>query len=104
RITSALEKLTICDCPNLKSIPYPHETHTDDDQLLLGLSSLREMTIEDCDGLTNLPSEMIESCAQSLESLALLVILNCPMLGVKRGDGSEWPKISHIPQLHVPVP
>ncbi|KAL7106404.1 hypothetical protein ACP275_07G111500 [Erythranthe tilingii] len=74
---SALENLAIYGCSKLKTIPYPHETHNDDDdeQLLLGLSCLRRLSIIKCGGLTNLPSEMIESCAESLESLRLSEIV-----------------------------
>ncbi|KAL7106409.1 hypothetical protein ACP275_07G111600 [Erythranthe tilingii] len=78
---SSLEDLEIYGCSKLKTIPYPHETHNDDDdeQLSLGLSSLCRLGITTCRGLTNLSSEMIESCAQSLESLRLSGLMNLRM-------------------------
>ncbi|KAL7106391.1 hypothetical protein ACP275_07G110500 [Erythranthe tilingii] len=66
---SALEILRLESCPNLKAIPYPHESH--DQQLLPGLSCLRELSIISCEGLVDLEREMMESCALSLEDLHL---------------------------------
>ncbi|XP_012843384.1 PREDICTED: putative disease resistance protein RGA3 [Erythranthe guttata] len=104
---SALEILRIEDCPNLKTIPYPHETHNNDydEQLLLGLSSLSELVIVDCGGLTNLPSEMIESCAQSLESLTLTGLINLRMnMGTLIGYClQKMPRLSTLSIVDVPV-
>ncbi|KZV39563.1 hypothetical protein F511_31395 [Dorcoceras hygrometricum] len=57
----SLHELEITSCRNLPSIQYG-STH------LKGLTSLRILAISDCDMLTELPSEMIESC-KSLEFL-----------------------------------
>ncbi|KAL2517735.1 putative disease resistance RPP13-like protein 1 [Abeliophyllum distichum] len=56
----SLEKLTITGCENLQLIPYPSGQK--------GLSSLRQLKIYNCKRLSNLPSEMLESCT-SLQSL-----------------------------------
>ncbi|EYU40952.1 hypothetical protein MIMGU_mgv11b018141mg [Erythranthe guttata] len=42
---NALDILSIRDCPNLMAIPYPHESHDEQQLLLLGLSCLRELSI-----------------------------------------------------------
>ncbi|KAL7090730.1 hypothetical protein ACP275_12G059100 [Erythranthe tilingii] len=103
---SALEILTITDCPNLETIPYPHETHkNDDEQLFLGLSSLRYLSIEYCDGLTNLPSEMIKSCVQSLESLTLTGLVNLRInMGTLIGYCMQkLPRLSKLRIVDVPT-
>ncbi|KAL3641624.1 hypothetical protein CASFOL_012439 [Castilleja foliolosa] len=57
-----LEKLSIARCPNLKSIRSGGGQQQ-------GFTSLRDLDICDCEGLNNLPIEMI--CAPSLEKLEL---------------------------------
>ncbi|KAL2506928.1 putative disease resistance RPP13-like protein 1 [Abeliophyllum distichum] len=56
----SLEALVINGCENLQLIPYPSGQK--------GLSSLRSLEISNCKRLSNLPSEMLESCT-SLQSL-----------------------------------
>ncbi|KAL2506026.1 putative disease resistance RPP13-like protein 1 [Abeliophyllum distichum] len=56
----SLQALRINSCENLQLIPYPSGQK--------GLSSLRELEISNCKRLSNLPSEMLESCT-SLQSL-----------------------------------
>ncbi|KAL2506929.1 putative disease resistance RPP13-like protein 1 [Abeliophyllum distichum] len=58
----SLESLTIFGCENLQLIPYPSGQK--------GLSSLQSLQICDCKRLSNLPSEMLESCT-SLQSLSV---------------------------------
>ncbi|KAL3641599.1 hypothetical protein CASFOL_012414 [Castilleja foliolosa] len=70
----ALEKLRIVRCPDLKLIPYyPISSGGGGglQQQQQGLTSLCHLDILDCEGLTNLPVEMIESCTPSLEKLEL---------------------------------
>ncbi|KAL2530452.1 putative disease resistance RPP13-like protein 1 [Forsythia ovata] len=64
----SLEKLEIRYCENLQLIPYPSGQK--------GLSSLRSLVIYDCKRLSNLPSEMLESCT----SLQILKVFNCKNL------------------------
>ncbi|KAL8048982.1 hypothetical protein ABFS82_07G104800 [Erythranthe guttata] len=101
---SALENLTIYGCSKLKTIPYPHETHNDDDdeQLLLGLSCLRRLSIVYCDELTNLP---IELCAESLESLRLDGLMNLRMnMGTLIGYClQKMPRLSKLMIVDVPT-
>ncbi|KAL2486866.1 disease resistance protein (TIR-NBS-LRR class) [Abeliophyllum distichum] len=58
----SLEALVINGCENLQLIPYPSGQK--------GLSSLRSLQIYRCKRLSNLPSEMLESCT-SLQSLCV---------------------------------
>ncbi|EYU17630.1 hypothetical protein MIMGU_mgv1a024684mg [Erythranthe guttata] len=101
---SALEKLAIYGCSKLKTIPYPHETHNDDvdEQLLLGLSCLRRLSIEHCDELTNLP---IELCVESLESLTLSGLMNLRMnMGTLIGYCMQkMPRLSELMIVDVPT-
>ncbi|KAL7145668.1 hypothetical protein ABFS83_07G101900 [Erythranthe nasuta] len=99
---SALENLTIYGCSKLKTIPYPHETHNDDEQLLLGLSCLRRLSIVYCDELTNLP---IELCAESLESLTLRGLMNLRMnMGTLIGYCMQkMPRLSELIIFDVPT-
>ncbi|KAL3642113.1 hypothetical protein CASFOL_012928 [Castilleja foliolosa] len=62
---SSLEKLSINGCPNLKSISSRGGGQQQ------GFTSVRDLNIWDCEALTSLPIEMLESCALSLESLTL---------------------------------
>ncbi|EYU17617.1 hypothetical protein MIMGU_mgv1a018637mg [Erythranthe guttata] len=75
----ALEILSIEYCHNLKTITHPHESNS---AQLLGLTCLRELSIRGCRELTNLPSEMMDSCASSLEKLQLFELskMNMEML------------------------
>ncbi|KAL2494313.1 putative disease resistance RPP13-like protein 1 [Forsythia ovata] len=64
----SLETLRIVGCDNLQLIPYPGGQK--------GLSSLRSLVISWCKSLSNLPSEMLESCT----SLQSLKVYNCENL------------------------
>ncbi|EYU38961.1 hypothetical protein MIMGU_mgv1a022338mg [Erythranthe guttata] len=120
----ALERLSIHRCPNLETIPYPHESRN---QQLLGFknfveieelpdwvignnnnnynnlsSSLQKLRISNFKKLCRLPSKQ---AMLRLTKLTDLKIDKCPMLNLneRRGadDDSEWPKISHIPNVIV---
>ncbi|RYR75262.1 hypothetical protein Ahy_A02g009922 isoform A [Arachis hypogaea] len=64
---------------------------------LLHLTSLQHLHIEDCWKLENMAGEKLPS------SLLLLQIKKCPLLGeqCKKKHQQIWPKISHIPTIHV---
>ena len=61
------------------------------------LTSLRVLDIWCCPLIESMPEEGLPS------SLSSLVINNCPMLGesCEREKGKDWPKISHIPYIHI---
>jgi len=61
------------------------------------LTSLRVLDIWCCPLIESMPEEGLPS------SLSSLVINNCPMLGesCERERGKDWPKISHIPYIHI---
>ncbi|EYU40954.1 hypothetical protein MIMGU_mgv1a024835mg [Erythranthe guttata] len=100
----ALEILSIHDCPNLVAIPYPHESHGEQELVLLGLSCLRELSIRKCPGLTELPSEMIESCAESLEKLELLELSNLRMdVGMVTGCLQKMHRLSELRIADIPT-
>ncbi|XP_011007001.1 PREDICTED: putative disease resistance protein RGA4 isoform X2 [Populus euphratica] len=67
---------------------------------LANLSSLRELTILECQNLKYLPSS---TDMQRLSKLTLLDIRSCPLLerNCLKGSGSEWPRISHIPSINI---
>ncbi|XP_017975262.1 PREDICTED: putative disease resistance protein RGA1 [Theobroma cacao] len=72
-LSMCLKELRIWDCPNLRSIPS-----------IEGFSSLTDLTIKDCEGLSCLPNGL-ESCT-SLENLN---IHNCPNLSSVSQDLGE---------------
>ncbi|GFQ00710.1 putative disease resistance protein rga3 [Phtheirospermum japonicum] len=76
---NSLEVLEIMDCPDLKSIPYPISSGGGGQQQ--GFTSLRELRIEKCEGLTNLPIEMVES----LEELTLRELSSIRNMGMVIG-------------------
>ncbi|EYU40949.1 hypothetical protein MIMGU_mgv1a023256mg, partial [Erythranthe guttata] len=101
---SLLKKLEICYCPNFRELPYPHESHGEQELLLLGLSCLRELSIRKCPGLTELPSEMIESCAESLEKLELLELSNLRMdVGMVTGCLQKMHRLSELRIADIPT-
>ncbi|KAL2530419.1 putative disease resistance protein RDL5 [Forsythia ovata] len=77
----SLETLNISNCENLESIPYRSGQK--------GLSSLRSLKIFHCKMLSNLPSEMLESC-RSLQSLE---VCDCENL-------TSFPKLSGMVWLN----
>ncbi|XP_027170087.1 putative disease resistance protein RGA1 [Coffea eugenioides] len=60
------------------------------------LGNLRELWIGDCSNLRQLPSA-------DLTNLNRLSIYRCPLLAERctKGSGAEWPKIAHIPFVHI---
>ncbi|KAI3470236.1 hypothetical protein Pfo_026899 [Paulownia fortunei] len=85
---NSLEKLLVYKCPNLKSIPYPSRGQSQ------GFTSLR--------GLTNLPSEMVESCAPSLESLSLYELSSLTNLPMLIGCLQKMPRLTYLKIMKVP--
>ncbi|XP_012829155.1 PREDICTED: disease resistance protein RGA2-like [Erythranthe guttata] len=101
---NALEILSIRDCPNLMAIPYPHESHDEQQLLLSGLSCLRELSIRKCPGLTDLPSEMIESFAESLEKLELFELSNLRMnVGMVTGCLQKMHRLTELRIDDIPT-
>ncbi|KAL7106091.1 hypothetical protein ACP275_07G089600 [Erythranthe tilingii] len=101
---NALEILSIRDCPNLMAIPYPHESRDEQQLLLLGLSCLHELSIRKCPGLTDLPSEMIESFAESLEKLELFELSNLTMnVGMVTGCLQKMHRLSELRIDDIPT-
>ena len=68
---------------------------------LANLSSLRRLDIINCKNLKYMPSS---TAIQRLSKLKTLQIWGgCPHLSenCRKENGSEWPKISHIPTIHI---
>ncbi|KAI3470243.1 hypothetical protein Pfo_026906 [Paulownia fortunei] len=93
---NSLEKLVIQRRPNLKSMPYPSGGQ------LQGFTSLRQLQIGRCEGLTNLPSEMVESCAPSLEGLALYGLSSLKNLPMLIGCLQKMPRLTFLEIIKVP--
>ncbi|RHN55079.1 putative P-loop containing nucleoside triphosphate hydrolase, leucine-rich repeat domain, L [Medicago truncatula] len=85
---TSLQSLSLLCLPNLTSLP----------DSLGKLCSLQKLGIRDCPKLICLPTSI-----QSLSALKSLSICGCPELEkrCKRETGEDWPKISHIQNLHV---
>jgi len=90
-LPSSLTSLDIYDLQHLKSLDYKGLQH---------LTSLRILDISYCPMLESMPEEGLPS------SLSSLRIYYCPMLGesCEREKGKDWPKISHIPRIHIRRP
>ncbi|KAF9664153.1 hypothetical protein SADUNF_Sadunf17G0126500 [Salix dunnii] len=109
RHLTALEDLSLIDCPALNSLPES-----------IHLASLRSLSINSCDGLAFLPNQIgyltslsrleIWHCSnlvslpdelRRLSNLSQLIINYCPYLTkrCKKEEGEDWPKISHIPNI-----
>jgi hypothetical protein len=114
-LSGYLERLEIHGWGQLKSVPHQLQHLTaleslsirgfDGDEFeealpdwLDNLSSLRSLEISNCKNLKYLPS-----CTQRLNKLKTLEIHGCPHLieNCREENGSERPKISHIPSLHI---
>jgi Leucine-rich repeat (LRR) protein len=65
---------------------------------LANLSSLQRLDFWNCKNLKNMPSSI-----QRLSKLKHLSIRGCPHLNenCRKENGSEWPKISHIPTIFI---
>ncbi|KAG4947324.1 hypothetical protein JHK87_043331 [Glycine soja] len=74
--------------PNLKKLDYKG---------LCQLSSLKVLNLEFCDHLQQLPEEGLP------KSISHLTIFFCPNLKQRcqNPEGEDWPKIAHIPTLHI---
>eukprot|EP00258_Populus_trichocarpa_P025593 XP_024441612.1 putative disease resistance protein RGA1 isoform X2 [Populus trichocarpa] len=114
-LNGSLKSLRICGWDKLKSVPHQLQHLTALENLricdfngeefeealpdwLANLSSLRSLEISNCKNLKYLPS-----CTQRLNKLKTLEIHGCPHLieNCREENGSERPKISHIPSLHI---
>ncbi|XP_068320976.1 putative disease resistance protein RGA3 [Pyrus communis] len=86
--TSPVTELTINDCDGLETLP----------EWLGDLTSLTLLGINNCKNLKSLPSAQ---AMQRLTNLKHIWIDKCPFLKERcaRGTGTEWPKISHIPEV-----
>jgi len=87
-LPSSLTSLKIYSLEHLKSLDYKGLQH---------LTSLRELTISNCPLIESMPEEGLPSSLSSLE------IFFCLMLGesCEREKGKDWPKICHIPYIHI---
>uniref|UniRef100_A0A2K1XNL2 AAA+ ATPase domain-containing protein n=1 Tax=Populus trichocarpa TaxID=3694 RepID=A0A2K1XNL2_POPTR len=117
-LSGSLKSLAIYGWDKLKSVPHQLQHLTalkaleiDDfngeefeealPEWLANLSSLHFLTITNCKNLKYLPSS---TAIQRLSKLKLLQISwGCPHLkeNCRKENGSEWPKISHIPDIYI---
>ncbi|KAJ6925020.1 disease resistance protein RGA4 [Populus alba x Populus x berolinensis] len=94
---SSLQKLWICGCPRLKSLPLPDQ----------GMHSLQKLHISNCRVLKSLSESESQGMIPSLPSLQELSISSCSeeLSGRMRGWGKEreeeWPNIKHIPDIVI---
>jgi Leucine-rich repeat (LRR) protein len=117
-LSGSLKYLTIDGWDKLKSVPHQLQHLTALERLeiryfngeefeealpewLANLSSLQCLAIEDCKNLKYMPSST--AAIQRLSKLELLYIWYCPHLSenCREENGSEWPKISHIPEIFI---
>jgi hypothetical protein len=65
---------------------------------MCSLSSLVELTINNCPGITSLPEWI-----KGLTALRLLRIIGCPEVErqCERGKGEDWHLISHIRDIRI---
>jgi hypothetical protein len=116
-LSGSLEKLSIIGWDKLKSVPHQLQYLTALETLFIcgfsgeefeealpewmaNLSSLRSLAMWDCKNLKYLPSS---TAIQRLSNLEHLWIYKCRHLkeNCRKENGSEWPKISHIPSIHI---
>nr|TKR79652.1 putative disease resistance protein RGA4 [Populus alba] len=116
-LSGSLKSLTIDGWEKLKSVPHQLQHLTALETLeiscfrgeefeealpewMANLSSLRSLTIGDCKNLKYMPSSTAIQCLSKLKQLS---IWGCPHLkeNCRKENGSEWPKISHIPSIYI---
>ncbi|KAL9381287.1 hypothetical protein Peur_026944 [Populus x canadensis] len=109
---TALEDLCLLRCPKLNSFS----------EGIQHLTSLKSLKITGCEELPSLPNQIeylkslscleIKQCPnlmclpeglQSLNMLRDLIIIDCPNLErrCKEEGGEDWPKIAHVPNIHI---
>ncbi|KAK6161570.1 hypothetical protein DH2020_004951 [Rehmannia glutinosa] len=93
---NSLKKLSIFLCPNLKSIPYPSVRRSQ------GFASLRHIEIGGCEGLTDLPCEMMDSCAPPIEQLSLFGLTSLTNLPTVIGRLHKLPHLTSLSIFNVP--
>ncbi|XP_052308166.1 putative disease resistance protein RGA3 isoform X4 [Populus trichocarpa] len=116
-LSGSLKYLWIYGWDKLKSVPHQLQHLTALEELFIhdfkgeefeealpdwlgNLSSLQSLWIDDCKNLKYMPSS---TAIQRLSKLKLLYIWYCPHLSenCREENGSEWPKISHIPKIYI---
>nr|TKS02403.1 putative disease resistance protein RGA4 [Populus alba] len=116
-LNGSLKSLFIYGWDKLKSVPHQLQHLTaletlwirdfDGEELeealpewMANLSSLRCLWIRDCKNLKYMPSSTAIQCLSKLKELS---IWGCPHLkeNCRKENGSEWPKISHIPSIYI---
>jgi len=116
-LSGSLTRLWIYGWDKLKSVPHQLQHLTALERLeirdfkgeefeealpewLGNLSSLQSLWISHCKNLKYLPSS---TAIQRLSKLKKLRIYGCPHLkeNCRKENGSEWPKISHIPTIRI---
>ncbi|KAL0349264.1 UNVERIFIED_CONTAM: hypothetical protein Sangu_1154200 [Sesamum angustifolium] len=93
---SVLEILKMSTCPNLKSIPYSSGKQTQ------GFTSLRSLNVSWCKALTNLPCEMVASCAASLEYMMLVGLISLTNFSEVFGHIPTMPRVTYLGIGDVP--
>ncbi|GFP85286.1 putative disease resistance protein rga3 [Phtheirospermum japonicum] len=101
---SSLEELHIHKCPDLASIPYPSSGgggggHEYSQQ---GFTSLRRLEIKSCHGLFDLPIQMVESRAPSLETLSLIGLNSLLFFPRVIGCLNRMPRLTSLGIHQVP--
>ncbi|XP_034932839.1 putative disease resistance protein RGA4 [Populus alba] len=116
-LSGSLKSLWICGWDKLKSVPHQlqhlialetlgimdfdgEEFEEALPEWMANLSSLRFLVIENCKNLKYMPSS---TAIQRLSKLKQLWIHECPHLkeNCRKENGSEWPKISRIPEIYI---
>ncbi|XP_034889222.2 disease resistance protein Roq1 [Populus alba] len=117
-LSGSLKSLWVYGWDKLKSVPHQLQHLTaletlgiidfDGEELeeslpewMANLSSLQSLTIWGCKNLKYMPSSTAIQRLSKLKELS--IFWGCPHLkeNCRKENGSEWPKISHIPMVHV---